>query len=367
MVADRVRHRLRGLASMLTVLALASTGPAWSAETVSRGTFSGAKETEMPDWFKQSFLHFEDDIEEAAAEGKRLMLYFHQRGCPYCNALIQDNLSQPDIVDTVRSKLDVVAINIWGDREVVQVGGREFTEKTLAEALRVSYTPTILFFNEQKKVALRLDGYYPPEQFRQALDYVTQGRDAELGYAEYVASLAGGDGGALHGEDFFMAPPLDLRRSAGARHLAVYFEKSRCEACDLLHEKVLADPPTREIARRLDSAQVDMGADAPLVTPAGERTTGRQWAIELGIKFAPTIVFFDPAGSEVFRIEAMFKTFHTQSVFDYVSSGSYKVEPNLQRYLSDRADRLIEQGIDVDIWGYRSDDRFKPKDSNEEN
>ena len=55
------------------------------------------------------------------------------------------------------------------------------------------------------------------------------------------------------------------------------------------------------------------------------------------------------------RTEAMFRTFHTQSVFDYVLNGGYESQPNFQRYISERADRLIEQGIDVDIWGYRSD------------
>jgi thioredoxin-related protein len=324
---------------------------------VKPGLFKGAKTTETPSWFKESFLNFEDDIDEAAASGKRLMLYFHQEGCPYCNALIEDNFTQPDIHETVRNHLDVVEINMWGDREVVQVGGRSFTEKSLAQALDVNYTPTLLFFNESKKVALRLDGYYPPDEFRKALRYVIEKKDGEMPYAKFVAMLAieGGDG-ELNGEEFFDPPPFDLDRVAdSSRPLAVYFERPNCISCDALHHKILTDPPTRKLAEQFDSVQLDLRADSPVVTPAGEQTTIHEWVLELDVKFAPTVVFFDSSGREVMRTEAMFRTFHTQSVFDYVLSGAYKTEPNFQRYITERAEHFIEQGFDVDIWGYRSD------------
>lgn len=330
---------------------------AGTEEVVKPGTFKGAKNTETPSWFKESFLDFEEDIDEATAAGKRLMLYFHQEGCPYCNALIEDNFTQSDIHDTVRENLDVVEINMWGDREVVQVGGKSFTEKTLAQALEVKYTPTLLFFNEQRKVALRLDGYYPPDEFRKALRYVIGRKDREIAYAEYVATLDTAAGsGELHAEDFFRTPPFELNRVVGSsRPLAVYFERAVCPSCDALHQKVLIDPPTRQLAEKFDSVQLDVLADTPVVTPSGERTSARKWARDLNVKFAPTIVFFDSSGQEVMRTEAMFRTFHTQSVFDYVLSGSYRTQPNFQRYISERADHFIEQGFDVDIWGYRSD------------
>ncbi|MBC7945625.1 MAG: hypothetical protein H7X91_10275, partial [Burkholderiales bacterium] len=38
---------------------------------------------ELP-WFKASFLDFRDDISEARANDKRLILYFSMVGCPYC-------------------------------------------------------------------------------------------------------------------------------------------------------------------------------------------------------------------------------------------------------------------------------------------
>ena len=48
--------------------------------------------------------------------------------------------------------------------------------------------------------------------------------------------------------------------------------------------------------------------------------------------------------------ESFSRVRRTQSLFDYVHSESYRTEPSFQRYISARADHLIEQGIDVDIW-----------------
>ena len=82
----------------------------------------------------------------------------------------------------------------------------------------------------------------------------------------------------------------------------------------------------------------------------GKNTTGRQWSKELNVNYAPTLILYAADGSEVIRSESFLKTFHTQSIMDYVVSEAWREEPSFQRYLSARADELREQGIDVNIW-----------------
>jgi thioredoxin-related protein len=345
-----------GLAVMTAVAASPAQQSDSSARETSgaRGGYTGAVESEHPHWFKESFLDLEQDIADAAATGKRLMLYFWQHGCPYCNVLIEQNFKDPDIGVEVRRLFDVVAINMWGDREVIQVGGQSFTEKTLAEALRVSFTPTLLFFDEDRNVVLRLNGYYPPPSFRLALEYASAGQERDGSFHDFLAARQATEPGQLRSEPFFSEPPYGVDRSAGPgdRPLAVYFEQGRCPPCDALHDKVLSDKTTRALAQQFESIQLDMWSDTPVTIPDGRRTTARDWAAELGVSFAPTIVLFDRSGREVMRIESFLKTFHTQSVFDYVLSEAYVEQPNFQRYLSARADRLRDQGVDVDIFGY---------------
>ncbi|MEJ2652419.1 MAG: thioredoxin family protein, partial [Gammaproteobacteria bacterium] len=73
---------------------------------------------EPPSWFKSSFLDMKEDLGEARAENKRLLLYFYQDGCPYCAKLLSVNWQDPKIVKKTRDNFDVIAINMWGDREI---------------------------------------------------------------------------------------------------------------------------------------------------------------------------------------------------------------------------------------------------------
>jgi thioredoxin-related protein len=77
--------------------------------------------------------------------------------------------------------------------------------------------------------------------------------------------------------------------------------------------------------------------------------TAAQWAARLNIQYTPSLVFFDEQGREVFRSEAYLRTFHIQSVMDYIASGAYRRQPNLQRFIQERADHLREQGVVVDL------------------
>ncbi len=76
------------------------------------GQFLGAMPTEYPNWFKESFLELGDDVTEAAETNRRVLILFHQDGCPYCNALVERNLAQKDIAAAMTSKFCRIAVSI---------------------------------------------------------------------------------------------------------------------------------------------------------------------------------------------------------------------------------------------------------------
>ena len=331
--------------------------PKHSAEPKKEGGYFGAKTATHPEWFKESFLDLEEDIADAASNEKRLVVYFWQPGCPYCNQLWEDNFSQQKIVDSFRKNFEIVALNMWGDKEVVSVGGNDYTEKSFSEALGTKYTPTLLFFDENKKVVHQLNGYIPPEDFQRSMDFVSGKHEKSQSFGEYSLSKTKGSNnktGKLHAEDFFASATYDLNRTKkkGEDYLAVFFEGKNCKNCDLLHEKTLQDETTRKLVKQFTSVQLDRFSDAPIITPAGDTVTVKDWANKLGISYLPAMVFFDHGGKEVMRIDAQMRTFHIQSVFDYVLTDAYKTEFNFQRYISARADKIREGGVDVDIFAY---------------
>jgi len=309
---------------------------------------------EQPDWFKVSFLDLYEDIGEAAKNNKRLLVYYYQDGCPYCKKLLEDNFGQRDIADKTQQYFDVVSINLWGDKEVI-VGDKAYTEKEFAEALKVQYTPTLLFFNEDKKIVFRANGYYQPEKFSALLDYIGTKQEATTSYQDYMARVNPQPAtGRLHDDINSVASVTDLNLSLNQaanndKHLLVMFEQKKCAACDELHLDILKREESIELLSRFNVVVLDMWSEQMITTPSGKKIKIQEWAKKLDVKYAPSLLFFNNKGEEVFRIDAYLKAFHTQSVMDYISTGAYQKQSNFQRYIDQRADHLREQGIEVNL------------------
>ncbi len=305
---------------------------------------------EKPDWFANSFLDIREDIAEAEDAGKRVLLYFYQDGCPYCKKLLETNFSLADTVQRTRDNFNVIAINMWGDREVTDLSGELTTEKEFSRGLRVMFTPTMLFMDEQGKVTLRLNGYYPPHKFNAALDYASEHSGSDPSFREYLAQVAPAPStGKLHSDPSFMPGGSDLSNRFSGRPLLVMFEQKDCAPCDELHLDILQRPESREQLKRFDVVLVDMWSGEELGRPDGSYGSVADWARKLDIKYAPSLVFFDEDNVEVFRTEAYLKAFHTQSAMDYVASKAYQEQPEFQRYIASRAEALEAQGIHIDL------------------
>jgi thioredoxin-related protein len=306
---------------------------------------------DIPAWFSESFLDFRDEVADAAKNGRRVMVYFGQDGCPYCRELMVTNFSQRAIVDKMRGHFVAIALNIWGDRETVWLDGRARSEKALARHLDVQFTPTLLFLDEQGSVAARLNGYWPPHRFETALDYVSAKGEKGESLAAYLARRAPEPAhAALADEPFFMRPPFDLARRPGGKPLAVVFETPYCADCDELHRETLRRPEVQAALKPFDVARFSLGARTDVVAPDGAKLKADAWARDLRVAYTPAIVFFDAGGREVFRIDAYLRPFHVASALEYVSSAAYKTEPSFQRFIQARADRLRAEGKAVDLW-----------------
>ncbi len=307
---------------------------------------------EKPEWFKNSFLDIREDVDEATKAGKRVMLYFYQDGCPYCKKLLQDNLGQREITHKTRAYFQVVAINMWGDREVVDFEGEDTTEKQFAIDLKVMFTPTLFMLNEQGAVVLRINGYFPPNKFIAALDFVGQKLESQTALRDYLAKQTTAPAtGKLHVQPNYIQPPYRLADWLKRSHkpLLVLFEQKQCSNCDELHLDIFVRAESKRLLKQFDVVLVDMWSQQPVQTPQGKETSLSRWARELRVNYAPSLVFFNTNGEEVFRTEAYLRAFHTQSVMDYVASRAYLEQPEFQRYISARADALEAQGIEVDL------------------
>ncbi|MCU7863083.1 MAG: thioredoxin fold domain-containing protein [Candidatus Thiodiazotropha sp. (ex Lucinoma borealis)] len=293
---------------------------------------------QYPEWFKKSFLELPADLEEALDKNKSgIILYFGQKRCAYCKMLLDVNFGLSDIATYTRSHFDIIPIDIWSTEEVTTMEGEVITQREYSLREKTNFTPSLIFFNEQGKEALRLRGYYPPYQFRAALEYVADKHYKNESFPDFLArgdAVTTFEPGDMNEEDFFISPPhnLDRSRFPGQRPMVVYFEQGNCHACDVLHGQPLRDPAINKLLRGFDNVQLDIRDETPVITPRGERTNAQQWAKDLGLFYTPSLVFFDEQGNEVIRVDSVVRFYRLRKVINFITSRGYITEPNYQRW-----------------------------------
>lgn len=100
-------------------------------------------------WMRDTFKDLSEDLADANAEGKRLVLFFEQRGCVYCTKMHKDVFTVPKIDDYINDNYFVVQLNLHGDIEVTDFDGEALSEKDMARKWGILFTPTILFLPEE--------------------------------------------------------------------------------------------------------------------------------------------------------------------------------------------------------------------------
>lgn len=149
----------------------------------------------VQDWFLNSFLDIGEDLAEAQAAGKGLVVIFEQAGCPYCREMHQVNLRRPDIVEQIRSTFNVVQLDLRGAREVTDTDGEKLAEGKLARKWGVAFTPTLLFFARDADPAGKaanmsasaiMPGYFKPFHFASMFDYVASGGYEHAHFQDFI-------------------------------------------------------------------------------------------------------------------------------------------------------------------------------------
>ena len=292
----------------------------------------------LPDWFKLSFLELNADINEAKEQNKKgLIVYFGQKFCPYCKAHLEKNWGANNISAYTQKHFDVIGINIHGQRTVIDVDGKSYSEKDFSILKKTDFTPSVIFYNTQGNEALSLRGYRPPYQFRAALEFVADAHYKKETFRQYLAraELALNFGKAeLNKNDSFDSPPhlLDRSKIKASQPLMVVFESKFCHACDVLHGGPFTRPEIETELLKLEAIQLDIKNEQPLLTPKGIKTTAKKWAEQLDINYSPTIIFFDEQGKEIIRIESVVWFYRLRNVLNYVLTGAYKKYPTFQQW-----------------------------------
>jgi thioredoxin-related protein len=151
-------------------------------------------------WFLQSFLDLREDLEAAAAAGKRLVVLIEQRGCPFCKDLHEVNFADPAITEWIRERFDILQLDLHGAREVTDLDGTKYEERAFARRIAGQMTPVAIFLPAdpaeargrpaQTVAVAKMPGYLPPREFLLLFRYVHEEAYRREGFESYMRRQA---------------------------------------------------------------------------------------------------------------------------------------------------------------------------------
>jgi thioredoxin-related protein len=308
------------------------------------------QQAQYPDWFLESFLDLDQDLDGAVAAGKKgLIVVFGTAGCSYCYKFAEETLRDPEVERLVRQNFDVVYLDIFSDVRMTSPQGEAMSVKAFAKQQGADYTPAIYFYDDAGRGVLRLIGFYSAPRFAAAVRYAAEGHYESGSLRDYlVASVRAAAPRPAVDDPIIDGPPYNLDRRAGGaeRHLMVVFDGPDCAECAYLFEDLFKDPQLRPQLQRLEVVRLRLDNDDLLVGPDGQPTSAAAWYAKLGFHRTPAFAFFDQRGDAVMLTDAMMLRQRFDNTLGYVLEQAYLEGISYQRFARRRAMAKLSTGAE---------------------
>jgi thioredoxin-related protein len=288
---------------------------------------------------RNSFLDLKQDALQAQQANRTLMLMLEQEGCVYCIEMRRVNFSDREIAEYVASNFDLVQLDIWGNRDLVDFTGETMSEKTYARKRNIQLTPMTLFFDAQGKELFRMTGYYKPALYKAALRYVAERQYEKIRFRDFAKDVAVDEGaGGLRSERFILeTADLSAAMRNAAQHgkgLALLFAQERCQSCVELYDKTFGDEnDVRMLTGAYEVVRLNVWGKRPLKGFDGAAVTEARLAESMDIRYTPTVVFFDTRGQEIFRYDSYRKPEHFRLLLRYLTTDARTRYASFQDWL----------------------------------
>lgn len=116
------------------------------------------------------------------------LLIVESKSCIYCAQLKKDLKSEPKIKEALEG-IDLYFLLYESYKPVkTNIGGqvKEMSEKELAQRLKATSFPNLIFYDRNGKVILQIPGYLPPDKFVCVINYVKKGEYKSTSLEAYM-------------------------------------------------------------------------------------------------------------------------------------------------------------------------------------
>jgi thioredoxin-related protein len=330
--------------TLLIILSFLFSNVTSSTETPVRGEIVGGSAHIAPSWFKQSFLDIADDVDEATASNKHVLLFFQLNGCPYCDRMLTESFEAEPLTSFIQQNFDTISINVRGDREIAFNEDLVVTEKELSNTLNVRATPAIVILDSDNKQVVRVNGYRAPERFKLILEYVQSKSYRTEKLSEYISKNINKDIYQPKDNPLF-SNITDLSLVKGA--LMVIVEDSSCYDCKEFYDGLLADSLVQKEMVPFTIVRIDASSNQVFIDVDGEQTTANKLVDKYQMIYRPGVLVFNE-NKLLRRHDSLTFPHHFKESLRFVAGEFYKKQ-SYGDYSQKRTEELLSQGVNIDL------------------
>lgn len=302
-----------------------------------------------PSWFAESpFLDLKEELSNAKSEGKKgLMVVLSAKGCTYCDRFIKTVLNDPAISRQIISNFRSIALDVFSDTEMTSPTGQSYRVKDFALKENVQFTPSVLFYDLDAKMMLRVVGYQPPQKFTRALEYVSGGHYKEVSYSNYLAKKTRA---TLHNKDYTLTSGVDIQIPIGElnfdrlrkdKPLLIIFDEINCSECVDFYQHVIAKKFVKVTLKKFNVVRLNAKDNKThIFLNNKKRTTPAAWYTELELNHRPSLLFLTPDGKEIVKTDSVVMPFRMMILLYYVLEKGYEQGWTYQKYAKMRGQEI---------------------------
>ena len=149
---------------------------------ISITVISVSQAQDRPDMFDWKPLG--EAIKLAAENDKKVLVYANARWCTYCKKMEKEVFTQEAIKEKTKQHFYSVWMDIESD-EKLTFRGQEMTQIQFSRAMRVTGTPTFIFFDSEGEIIAGQPGFIPEDMYLQILEFVGSDAYQEQSFGEF--------------------------------------------------------------------------------------------------------------------------------------------------------------------------------------
>lgn len=128
---------------------------------------------------------YNEGMQQAAQQGKHVLLYFWRPGCVWCSKMESTNYSDTSVANLVNQMFIPIKINGWS-KDKFQTASGELSGVELSDQYQLTGYPAVWFLESDGSKINVLPGYAEPDIFKLLLKYVGENQYKRTTFKDYA-------------------------------------------------------------------------------------------------------------------------------------------------------------------------------------